>query len=342
MRQQQIKETLYLFLLQKREENEITLAASVADTKVVDYAYTDREPVAPKKKVILLGAILLGLILPASCIYIKDLLDNKVHTRKDIEKLGLPYLGDIPKANVLANSKVVVGNGVRTGIAEAYRLLRTNINFMLDANAENGKLIFVTSTVAKEGKSFNSLNIAHTFALSGKKTLLIGLDLRSPTLLKYMGINSSKMGISNYISDVDLHIEDILQKDDTNPNIFFISSGVIPPNPSELLMRKRLDDLFDSLKKQFDYIIIDTAPIALVTDTLLIASKSDVIIYVVRANMLDKRMLEIPQNLYRDKRLPNMAVLLNATDIEGNGYGYGYGHGTPEKKTFLQKLFNKS
>jgi tyrosine-protein kinase Etk/Wzc len=218
LRQQQIKETLYLYLLQKREENEITLAASVGNTKVVDYAYSDGIPVSPKKKIIYLGALLLGVILPAGFIYVRDLLDNKVHGKKDIEALGLPVVGEIPKSELTA--KIVVGNAERTGIAEAYRLLRTNVNFMLDMNQRSGKVIFVTSTVAKEGKSFNSVNFAHTLALSGKKTVLIGLDLRAPKLTEYMNVPEKK-GVTNYITDINLLPEDITSVINTCENLSF-------------------------------------------------------------------------------------------------------------------------
>ena len=281
-------------------------------------------PVSPKKKIIYLGALLIGLILPTGIIYLGDLLDNKVHGKKDIEKLGLPLLGEIPKNDT--GKDIVIGQGERTGIAEAFRLLRTNINFMLDQNKPGGKLIFVTSTVAKEGKSFNSVNLAHTFALSGKKTVLIGLDLRAPKLMEYMAVNLSK-GVTHYLSDSNLSIENICHTSPNIENLWLIPSGIIPPNPAELLMRERLQDLLDQLKERFDYVIVDTAPVGLVTDTLLIAPKADLFVYVVRANMLDTRMLHIPQNLYNEQKLKNMAMLINGTELGGKGYGYGYGYG---------------
>jgi tyrosine-protein kinase Etk/Wzc len=343
LRQQQIKETLYLYLLQKREENEITLAASVANTRVIDYAYSNGKPISPKKKILYFGALLLGLILPAGIIYLIDLIDNKVHNRKDIEGYGLSVIGEIPVDKT--KRTLVTGHGERTGIAEAFRLLRTNISFMLDSSRKEGHVLFVTSTIASEGKSFNSLNIANTLSISGKRTVLVGLDLRAPKLLDYLGLKSTEVcGVSNYITDTSLTLDDILMPVKDSDALMFIPSGAIPPNPAELLMRTRLDELFSTLRSQFDYIVVDTAPVGLVTDTLLISDKSDVIIYVVRANFLDKRMLSIPSKLHAENKLKNMAVLINAVDLNGKGYGYGYGYGygiENEKKSFLKRLFRR-
>jgi tyrosine-protein kinase Etk/Wzc len=343
MRQQQIKETLYLFLLQKREENEITLAASIANTKVVDYAYSNEEITFPKPNIIYLAALLIGLFIPAGFIYVRDFFNNKVHGRKEIEQYQLPFLGEIPQNK--SKNDLVVGHGLRTPIAEAFRILRTNINFMLDMNKSSGKVIFVTSTVASEGKSFISLNLAHTFALTGTKTVLVGMDLRAPRQLSNYQFISTK-GVTNYITDNKLDLDDILQPIPDAENLYFIPSGTLPPNPAELLMRQRMDDLFIKLRSTFDYIIVDTAPAGLVTDTLLVASKSDSVVYVVRANMLDHRMLSIPQRFYSEQKLPNMAIVLNAVDFNkrGSGYGYGYGYGYGEvskKSTFVKRMFGR-
>jgi tyrosine-protein kinase Etk/Wzc len=339
LRQQQIKETLYLFLLQKREENEITLAASVSNMKVVDQAYSDGEPVSPKKKIIYLGALLMGLILPAGFIYVRDLLDNKVQGKKDLEALGLPVIGEIPKSD--SKEQVVVRPGERSSISEAFRLLRTNVKFMLDTNIKGGKVIFFTSTLASEGKSFNSVNFAHTLALSGKKTVLVGMDLRAPKLLEYLEIPDMK-GVTNYLTDVQLTLEDITLPISDMENLWFIASGTIPPNPAELLERERIDLLFETLKENYEYIVVDTAPVGLVTDTLLITPKADLVLYVVRSMMLESRMLSIPKSLYDQKKLGKVAFLMNRTTIGGGAYGYGYGYeDSLQKKSFFQRIFRK-
>lgn len=325
-RQQQIKETLYLYLLEKREENEIAVAASVGNSKVIDYAYSDGEPVSPKKKIIYLGAFFLGLILPAGLIYIKDLLDSKVHSQKDLEKYNLPHLANIPKGK--ENEKLVVQSDPRSVLSEAFRILRTNVAFLLSENKTKGNTIYVTSTIAGEGKTFVSLNVAHSLALTGKKVAVIGLDLRAPKLLQYLELQTNLKGVSNYIIDPLLKVKDITIAIPGTENLFLIPSGITPPNPSELLLKPRFKELLEELKKEYDYIIGDTAPVSLVTDTLTIAHFADATLYVTRANKLDKRMLEFPSRLYSEKKLNNMSVIVNAVDMKKRGsYGYGYGYG---------------
>ncbi len=199
------------------------------------------------------------------------------------------------------------------------------------------KTIFLTSTFPKEGKTFVSANLAATFALSGKKVLLIGMDIRNPRLDEYLTL--PERGVTNYLSSKDLRIEDLIVKYDGFEDFHVLPAGVIPPNPVELLMNKKVDVLFDILKKQYDYIIVDTAPVSLVTDTLLIAKHADCFIYVARANFLEKRMLTIPNTLYKEQKLPNMCMLLNDTDST-KGYGYGYGYGVKvEKIPWYKKIF---
>lgn len=345
LRQQQIKETLYLYLLQKREENEITLAATVGNTKVVDYAYSDGIPVSPKRKIIYLGAFLMGLFIPFGILYIRDLMDNKVHTHKDLDKFNLPQVGNIPIN--LKGEKLVALENPRSVISEAFRILRTNISFLFTEPKEKGNTLFVTSTIAAEGKSFVSLNIAHSLSLVGKKVVVVGLDLRAPTLLQYMGMPLTIKGVTNYIVDPNMKLSDIIIPIKGTENLFMVPSGITPPNPSELLMKPRLQQLFDELKMEFDYVVVDTAPVALVTDTLTVSNLADVSLYVVRAETLDKRMLEVPTRLYREKKLINMTVVLNGVINKGKsyryGYGYGYGYGaeTSKKKSFFNKFKKK-
>jgi capsular exopolysaccharide synthesis family protein len=199
------------------------------------------------------------------------------------------------------------------------------------SKAEEGqaKTLFLTSTFPKEGKTFVSANLAATFALSGKKVLLIGMDIRNPRLDEYFTL--PERGVTNYLSSKDLKLEDLIVKYDGFEDFHILPAGIIPPNPAELLMSKKVDLLFATLKAQYDYIIVDTAPVSLVTDTLLIAKHADCFIYVARANFLEKRMLSIPNTLYKEQKLPNLCLLLNDTDST-KGYGYGYGYGVKMKK----------
>lgn len=339
VRQQGIKESLYLYLLQKQEETQISLAVIAANSRVIDVAYGSKYPVAPKRNVIMLAGILLGLIIPFSIIYLHDLLDNKMHSRRDLEKVvTAPLLGDIPINPT--KEHIVVRVGERSSTAEAFRLLRTNLDFMLDQD-KGCQSVFVTSTTSGEGKSFVSVNLAAALALSGKKVALVGMDLRAPKITAYLDVENKK-GVTNYIKDISLTIEDIKFNLDNHDNLDIYSSGVIPPNPAELLLHKRVDILFNGLKEKYDYLVVDTAPVNLVTDTLMISKYADMFVYVARADYLDKRLLNIPQNLYRDRRLPNMAMLINGSDYK-KSYGYGsygaYGYGEEVADPWWKTLF---
>jgi tyrosine-protein kinase Etk/Wzc len=325
-RQQQIKETLYLYLLQKREETNIALAVTVANTKVIDKAHGGSEPVSPKTKIIYFIAFLAGIVMPIVILYVIDLLDTKVHGKRDIDKIGVPFLGDIPQS--ISKERVVVAKGENSSVAEAFRLLRTNVDFMLSGkHGEKGKTVFVGSTLSKEGKSFIALNLASSIAISGKKVALLGLDIRAPKVLQYFNLPDT-IGVTNFVSDKSVKLDDIIVRYPGNENLYLLPSGAIPPNPAELLMDPRIKDLFEQLKATFDYVIVDTAPIGMVTDTLLLTSYADAFIYVVRAYYLDRRLLNVAEDLYKSQRLSNMAILINGTDKEkGYGYGYGYGYG---------------
>lgn len=341
-RQQEIISGLYQYLLRKKEETDISLAVTVPNAKIIDIAYSSKRPVSPKKKIIYLIALLLGLLTPFVIIYILDLLDTKVHNKQDIEsELSVPFLGDMPKSE--SKDKVVIGNDVRSSTAEAFRLIRTNLDFMLASNRKQSKSIFVTSTTSGEGKSFISINIAATLALSGKKVLLMGMDLRAPKVTEYLGVPDRK-GVTNYITDEEMTLEELIFTIPEVKGLDIIASGVIPPNPAELLMTKRVENLFTIVKQEYDIVIVDTAPVNLVTDTLLIGKYADMFMYVVRANYLDKRLLAVPQELYNEKKLPNMAIVLNDTDPKrsyGYGYGgYGYGYVVVEKPWY-KRIFSK-
>jgi capsular exopolysaccharide synthesis family protein len=335
-RQQKVKEELYLYLLQKREETAISLSATEPNARVIDAAKASKIPVAPKKNIIYLAALLLGLLVPFGVIYLMDLLDTKIKSRLDLDgKTAIPFIGDVPTSD---SPSEIIKSESRTSSAEALRIIRTNLEFMVSKVADNqAKTIFLTSTFPKEGKTFVSVNLAATFALSGKRVLLIGMDIRNPKLDEYLALPD--YGVTNYLSSNDLKIEDLVVKQKGFENFYVLPAGIIPPNPAELLMSKKVDLFFNALKAQYDYIIVDTAPVSLVTDTLLIAKHADCFIYVARANFLEKRMLSIPNGLFKERKLPNMCMLLNDTDST-KGYGYGYGYGVAVKKvSWYKKVF---
>ncbi len=334
-RQQQIKEELYLYLFKKREETAIALAGTAPISKVVDRAYTSDTPVTPNRSLIFLVALLVGLLLPFSIIYAMHLLDTKVKNRHDIESnISAPFIGDVPHSD---DNNEIIQSSSRTSSAEAIRIVRTNLEFILNnVDGNKAKTIFLTSTLPKEGKTFIAINLAATIAISGKKVLLIGMDVRNPKLEEYVKLPSR--GLTNYLSTNDADVHDFIVKQKNYENFDILPAGVIPPNPAELLMGKKVESMFDMLKSEYDYIVVDTAPVSLVTDTLLISKNADAFIYVVRANYLEKALLKTPKALYKENKLPNMCVLLNDTDTT-NGYGYGYGQEVI-KKPWYKKIFS--
>jgi tyrosine-protein kinase Etk/Wzc len=340
-RQQKVKEELYLYLLQKREETAISLAATEPNARVIDAAKASKIPVSPKKPVIYLAALLLGLLIPFGILYLIYLLDTKVKNRFDIiSKVSIPFLGEIPKSETPSE---MVDTTSRSSTAEAMRIVRMNLDFMLNQVPDGrAKTILFTSTISGEGKTFLSVNMASIFAVSGKKVLLIGMDIRNPKLNEYIDLPSSA-GLTNYLSSHNAKIEDYIFKHKGFEQLYVLPPGSIPPNPTELLMSKKVDELFAQFKTEYDFIIVDTAPVSLVSDTLIIAKQADTLVYVVRANIIDKRMLHIPEVLYRENKLPNMGLVLNdAKTKKGYGYGYGYGYGAKEEKVpWYKKVFSK-
>lgn len=334
-RQQKVKEELYLYLLQKREETALALSSTEPNAKVIDAALSTGA-VRINPRIVFLGALLLGLLIPVGIIFLIDFLDTKIKSRLDLEgKTQIPFIGDVPTSE---DASTIMQSESRSSSAEALRIIRTNLEFMVSRVPEGiAKTIFLTSTFPKEGKTFVSVNLAATFALSGKKVLLVGMDIRNPRLDDYLTLPDR--GFTNYLSSKDLILDDLIIKQKGYEDFYVLPAGVIPPNPAELLMSKKVDSFFETIKKQYDYIIVDTAPVSLVTDTLLIAKHADTFIYVARANFLEKRMLDIPNGLYRDQKLPNMCMLLNDTDST-KGYGYGYGYGVKvEKKPWYKTIF---
>lgn len=329
-RQQQIKEQLYLYLLQKREETAITLGVADPNAKIIDGA--KGLPKSSKKIITYLGFMIMSILIPFIILYLLDLLDTKIHTRDDVESaLKIPIIADIPR--LPTKQQYLVKKDDYSSVAEAFRILRTNLNFVLpDAvNHKKGKVIFITSTIAHEGKSFISSNLSNVLSHTGARTLIIGLDIRAPRIKNYLGIRG-KIGITNYIVNTEVSPQDIIIKAPNNENLDVISSGDLAPNPAELLMSPRLTELFDFARNEYDYIIVDTAAFSMVTDTLLLSRFADAFIYVIRANFLDKRMLKYIKSIYQEKRLPNMTLLVNGIDPKKEGYGYGYGYGTKHEK----------
>lgn len=337
-RKQEIVETLYLYLLKKREENAISLGIPVPNAKIVDKADGSNIPVAPKKMLIYLAAMAVGILLPMAVITIKSLLDNKVHTREDVEALvKAPIIGDIPSSNSKKN--IVINEQDNSIIAESFRMLRTNINFMLANKHSEAKTIFVTSTVGAEGKTFVTINLAASLALLNKKVLLIGADIRKPKINEYLEMET-KIGLTHFLMDNELKISDIIVRN-SEFNFDVLGSGEIPPNPSELLLNGEFEKILTYSKTHYDYVIVDTAPVNLVTDTLLLGHYADLSLYVIRANYLDKRLLKIPKLMYEEKRLPNMCILINDLNYEKNTYGYSYGYNNQEELPWYKKLYNK-
>jgi capsular exopolysaccharide synthesis family protein len=343
-RQQKVKEELYLYLLQKREETAISLAATAPNARVIDSAKASIFPVSPKNKIVYLAAFLLGLLIPFCFIYAKELLDTKVKSRSDItDKSAIPYLGDIPNS---PSPNEIIAATSRTSTAEALRIVRANLDFML-AQVPDGKAktVFFTSTIPGEGKTFVSFNLASIFAHSEKKVLLIGMDIRKPKLNDFIGIKEPR-GLTDYLSSKNVSITDYIYSLENFKNFDVLLSGAIPPNPTEILMSSKLNELLDQLQKEYDYIFVDTAPISLVSDTFIVAENADAFVYVVRANYLDKRMLALPINLHSEGKLPNMSFVLNDTSVT-KGYGYGgyggYGYGGDEivERSWYKKIFKK-
>ena len=320
-RQQEIKQNLYLFLLQKREENALTLASTTPSAKTLDAAYASMSAISPKKPFIFGLAIIIGLLLPIGLIYLLNLLNNKITDRKEFTRqIKVPYIGSIGINK--ETDRVVVREGKTTPIVEMFRMIRTNLQFML--GNKKSPVILVTSSIGGEGKSFTAINLAMSFALTNKKVILIGLDIRKPMLGDYMHISKNK-GVSLYLSDSSYQLKDIIIPSGIHPYLNVIPAGPIPPNPAELIMSNRLDELIEELKKEYDYIIIDSAPVGVVSDTYLLNRVIDNAVYVSRQNYTPKDVSDLINDIHDNNRLKNIGFVLNGVD-EISGYGYGYGN----------------
>ena len=348
-RQQQIKEQLYLFLLQRREESAISFAATSPVAKVIDPAWTYEDPVDPKPTLILAAGGAIGFLIPLLVIFTMNFLDTKVHHKGDLQPLtkNVPFLGEIPRVDNEENEVIQLND--RSPLAESFRILRTNLSYMVQSrNKEKAEVIFVTSTIKGEGKTFVSFNLARTLASTGKKVLLIGADVRNPKLHKYAEGVLETQGLSDYLYNHDIEPVNVIKpmKQDNIP-VDMIFSGSIPPNPAELLMNDRMEALLESQKKEYDFIIVDTAPTMIVTDTLLISQLADTTVYITRAGFTEKKLLDFPKDLKKQGKLKGLAVVLNDVDYSkfsygakyGYAYGYGYGYGADEEKTGIKRFF---
>ena len=337
-RTQQIKENLYLLLLQKREESAISLNISAPKARVVDVAYASEKPIAPKKIIYYIGALMLGLLVPFLIIYLRRLLNDKIITKQDLERLVkdniLVELPSIPK-----NGSELVGINDLSSMAEAFRILITNLKFKLP-NREDGRVVLVTSTVKGEGKTFVSINTALTLAGGKSRVVIIGADIRNPQLQRYERESRRLKGLTEYLHG-DLDVQEIIHQFPNNANMDIIYSGMIPPNPTDLLTNGRFGTLIEELRQDYQYIIIDSAPLLLVPDTLLIADTADATIYVSRSKHTKNDLIEFANKNIREHKIHNVGFILNDVNKHffsyGHKYSYGY-HKEKERKSWWNKI----
>ena len=353
-RQQQTTESLYLYLLQKREESQISAASSPAQSNIIDGAHAmGDEPVSPKVPITFLAALILGLMIPFGIIYINDLLDNKIHNKNGLEKLldnQVPVLAELPRITK-KESKLITKND-RSVLSESLRILRTNLDYLIKSKKGlKNNIIYVTSSVPGEGKTFLSSNLAMVFASTDKKVLLIGADIRNPKLYNFFTHpeidklgkpgRSKDVGLTEYLYDDSVNIKDIITPMLAYTNtIDVIYSGKIPPNPAELLMSPKMKSLFDQVAEMYDYVIVDTAPLLVVTDTLLISEYANHTLYVTRAGVTENRVIEYPLKLNDEGKLNGLSFVVNDVNDSNLGYGGKYGYGYGKTTTKWWKFFS--
>ena len=346
-RQQKVKEQLYLFLLQKREENQLSKAYTAYNTKLLNPPSGPRTPTKPVKMNVIIIAMVLGLLIPMILLFIVNNMNTKVKGRKDIEELSLPFIGEIPLSYRKRKGLLSVFNRMRKEVREivvqeknsniineAFRVVRTNLEFVL---GKDNKVVMFTSSNVGSGKTFISTNLATSFAIKGKRVLLVDLDLRKASMSTF--VDSPQRGVSDYLNGLYSNIDDVIVRQRIHKNLDVLPVGTIPPNPTELLFSDRLSSLLNDMREIYDLIVIDCPPIDIVADASIINDLIDVTVYVLRSGLMDRQMLPEVEKFYNDKRFKNMVLLLNGTTEESNGYGYrrygygyGYGYGNNSKK----------
>lgn len=329
IRQQQMKENLYLYLFQKREENALMLAATSMPAKIIDMPEKDVLSKSPKLPKTLFICMILGLIFPASLIYVKRMFSNKIEDMKEFERqVKAPVLGHLVKNS--RNTHIAIHEGEATVSAELFRLIRTNLKFVIPANVKT-PVVLVTSCINGDGKSYVSSNTALSLAMLGKKVVLLGMDIRKPMLATYFNLNT-KGHLTDYLAEPEVELDDIIIPSGEHKNLDLIPCGTIPPNPAELLQTERVDQLFAELRKRYDYIIVDTAPVAMVSDTYQLDRVADVTLFVVRYKYTPSEMVDYINNVIEQQRMHNVACVINGVKSSSTGYGYGYGYGARKKK----------
>lgn len=341
-REQGIKESLYLYLLQKREEATISLISTSPNAKIVDVANSTNIPVSPNATIIYFTSLIIGCSIPFAFFYVRELLDTKIHNKEDLQKVfkNMTVLGEIPRLDKA--EKTLIERNDRSVLSESFRIIRTNADYIRKGRniKEYNNVIFVTSTINGEGKSFFSMNMALTVANTGKKVLLVGADIRNPQIfpaIKKTIKDKDSSGLTEFLVDGSLKPTNIINEHIVNDtNIDVLLSGKVPPNPAELLMSDRVKELFDTVSKEYDYVIVDTAPSMLVTDTLLISQYAGHTIYLTRANYTEKEILNFAKELHEESKLNGMMLVVNDVKQSNFGYGAKYGYyGTPKKKKWF-------
>ncbi len=342
-RNQKIIESIYVYLLEKREEAAISLAVKSPKAKIIDSALAIRTPIFPNVYQVILGAVIAGLIVPLLLIYVSSLFYNKIENRNEITKKlkTLPFLGEIPKLD--SNDAQVIVKNDRSILAESFRILRTNLQYKIDSFAFNtgAPVIIVTSSIKGEGKTFVAFNLAMTMANSGIKVLLIGGDIRNGQLQRYAtGLSSTTPGVTEYLRNPSSTASEFLHISEENPNLHIMPAGTIPPNPAEIWMSKKVEDLFSFGKQNYDFVIVDSAPAMLVTDTLLISNNADLTLYITRANYTEKPLLDFIKDTVANNKLKNVSIVLNSVKMANFGYGnkYAYSYGVDKDTTWTKLL----
>lgn len=332
-RKQEIKAALYTMLLQKREENAITLAVTASNGRIIEKPLAEKVPISPKKGIFFLAAIIIGALIPMVVLYLREMFRYKIEDKDDVEKItSVPVIGELPIVAERKYGNIQVRENENDIMEEAFRALRTNLLFMLSGSQ---KVVAFTSSVPGEGKSFVTANAACSLAFLGKKVIVVGMDIRKPGLNKIFGVNKKNTGVTTYLRDPEnTNLATLIEKSNISPNLDILFGGAVPPNPTELVAKDSLEELLDVLKQSYDYVVLDTAPIGMVTDTQIISRVVDMCVYVCRADFTNKQNFRYINQLEKDSKFPSLAVVINAIDLKKrknaykrkHGYGYGYGY----------------